>query len=127
VHTDADRVRQILINLLSNAVKFTDEGRVTLSAAYANGNAGTGDGLGPGWVELRVADTGPGIAPENQERIFHEFEQIVGATARGGTGLGLAISRKLARLLGGDLTVDSEPGRGSTFILRLPVKTDAHG
>jgi len=124
VHTDADRVRQILINLLSNAVKFTDEGQVTLSAVYANG--GAGDGTGQKWVELRVADTGPGIAPENQERIFHEFEQIVGATARGGTGLGLAISRKLARLLGGDLTVESELGRGSTFILRLPVRTDGH-
>ncbi|MFL5381543.1 MAG: ATP-binding protein [Longimicrobiaceae bacterium] len=126
VHTDADRVRQILINLLSNAVKFTDEGRVTLSAVHGNGD-GAPDGGAQGWVELRVADTGPGIAPENQERIFHEFEQIVGATARGGTGLGLAISRKLARLLGGDLTVDSELGRGSTFILRLPVRTDGHG
>jgi signal transduction histidine kinase len=129
VHTDADRVRQILINLLSNAVKFTDEGRVTLSAAHGDGagasdGAGAGDGAAHGWVELRVADTGPGIAPENQERIFHEFEQIVGATARGGTGLGLPISRKLARLLGGDLTVESELGRGSTFILRLPVRND---
>ncbi|HVG44297.1 MAG TPA: HAMP domain-containing sensor histidine kinase, partial [Longimicrobium sp.] len=91
VHTDADRVRQILINLLSNAVKFTDEGRVTPSAVHGDA---AGDGA-HGWVELRVADTGPGIAPENQERIFHEFEQIVGATSRGGTGLGLPISRKL--------------------------------
>jgi len=123
VHTDADRVRQILINLLSNAVKFTDEGRVTVSAAHGDG-AAAGDGAGQGWVELRVADTGPGIAAENQERIFHEFEQIVGATARGGTGLGLPISRKLARLLGGDLTVESELGDGSTFILRLPVRND---
>jgi signal transduction histidine kinase len=126
VHTDADRVRQILINLLSNAVKFTDEGRVTLSAAHGDGVA-AGDGATDGWVELRVADTGPGIAPENQERIFHEFEQIVGATARGGTGLGLPISRKLARLLGGELTVESELGRGSTFILRLPVRNDVDG
>jgi signal transduction histidine kinase len=124
VHTDADRVRQILINLLSNAVKFTDEGRVTVSAAHGDG-AAAGDGAVEGWVELRVADTGPGIAAENQERIFHEFEQIVGATARGGTGLGLPISRKLARLLGGDLTVESELGHGSTFILRLPVRNDA--
>ena len=74
-----------------------------------------------------MADTGPGIAPENQERSFHEFEQIVGATARGGTGLGLPISRKLARLLGGDLTVESELGQGSTFILRLPVGNDDRG
>jgi signal transduction histidine kinase len=123
VHTDADRVRQILINLLSNAVKFTDEGRVTLSAVHGDA---AGDGA-HGWVELRVADTGPGIAPENQERIFHEFEQIVGATSRGGTGLGLPISRKLARLLGGDLTVESELGHGSTFTLRLPLRSDEPG
>jgi signal transduction histidine kinase len=121
--TDADRVRQILINLLSNAVKFTDQGRVTVSVTL------DGEGASPdseGWVEVRVADTGPGIAPENQERIFHEFEQIVGATSRGGTGLGLPISRKLARLLGGDLTVESTLGLGSTFTLRLPARTDAH-
>jgi signal transduction histidine kinase len=118
VNTDADRVRQILINLLSNAVKFTDPGQVTLSAAVLGDGAADG---AQGWVELHVADTGAGIATENQERIFHEFEQIVGATSRGGTGLGLPISRKLARLLGGDLTVQSELGRGSTFTLRLPV------
>ncbi|HET7462851.1 MAG TPA: GAF domain-containing sensor histidine kinase [Longimicrobium sp.] len=126
VHTDADRVRQILINLLSNAVKFTDHGRVTLSAAIVGDGHAAGaaaDGA-HGWVEVHVADTGPGIAPENQERIFHEFEQIVGATARGGTGLGLPISRKLARLLGGDLTVRSELGHGSVFTLRLPVRND---
>jgi len=129
VHTDADRVRQILINLLSNAVKFTDQGRVTISAAM---DAGPGDAAHPAeaahaWVELHVADTGSGIAAENQERIFHEFEQIVGATSRGGTGLGLPISRKLARLLGGDLTVQSELGRGSVFTLRLPVRADEPG
>jgi signal transduction histidine kinase len=123
--TDADRVRQILINLLSNAVKFTDQGRVTVSVEVDGDGAGQA-AEGEGWVEVRVADTGPGIAPENQERIFHEFEQIVGATSRGGTGLGLPISRKLARLLGGDLTVESDLGRGSTFTLRLPARTDAH-
>ncbi|HYJ78313.1 MAG TPA: ATP-binding protein, partial [Longimicrobiaceae bacterium] len=68
---------------------------------------------------------GPGIAPADHERVFHEFEQIVGAGARGGTGLGLPISRKLARLLGGDVVVESEAGSGSTFTLRLPVRTDA--
>ena len=118
VHTDADRVRQILINLLSNAVKFTDAGQVTISAAHLE-DGGPGDR-----VEVRVADTGTGIAGENHERIFHEFEQIVGATSRGGTGLGLPISRKLARLLGGDLTVHSALGQGSTFTLRLPVRHD---
>ena len=129
VHTDADRVRQILINLLSNAVKFTDQGRVTLSASVVDAGAALAPTLAEGahgWVEVHVADTGPGIAAENQERIFHEFEQIVGATARGGTGLGLPISRKLARLLGGELTVQSELGHGSVFTLRLPLRADAH-
>jgi signal transduction histidine kinase len=127
VHTDADRVRQILINLLSNAVKFTDQGQVTISVAMDAGAEDAAAHPGEaahGWVALHVADTGAGIAAENQERIFHEFEQIVGATSRGGTGLGLPISRKLARLLGGDLTVQSELGRGSVFTLRLPVRAD---
>ncbi len=127
VHTDADRVRQILINLLSNAVKFTDQGRVTVSAAIDPGDGAAHADGAHGWVELHVADTGAGIAAENQERIFHEFEQIVGATSRGGTGLGLPISRKLARLLGGDLTVRSELGHGSVFTLRLPVRADEPG
>jgi signal transduction histidine kinase len=113
VPADADRVRQILVNLLSNAIKFTDRGTVSVAIAAA------ADPEGRNWVELRVSDTGPGIAPQDQERIFHEFEQVSGAAARGGTGLGLAISRKLARLLGGELQVESQPGRGSTFILRL--------
>jgi len=117
---DADRVRQILINLLSNAVKFTDRGAVTVALAAVDALEGE-EGVRRRWVEVRVSDTGPGIAPEDQERIFHEFEQVSGAGARGGTGLGLTISRKLARLLGGELRVESTPGRGSTFILRLPA------
>jgi signal transduction histidine kinase len=117
--SDADRVRQILVNLLSNAVKFTDRGTVTVALAPVEGIEGE-DGVRHHWVEVRVSDTGPGIAPEDQERIFHEFEQVSG-TRHGGTGLGLPISRKLARLLGGELRVESAPGRGSTFILRLPA------
>ncbi len=120
-------MRQILINLLSNAVKFTDEGRITVSVDESRDGAAPGvveEGEHP-WVEIRVTDTGPGIAAHDQERIFHEFEQIVGSASRGGTGLGLPISRKLARLLGGDLRVASEPGRGSTFTLRLPAETHA--
>lgn len=125
MESDADRVRQILLNLLSNAVKFTDHGTVSVALAAVEGVEGMeGDAaVRRRWVEVRVNDTGPGIAPEDQERIFHEFEQVSGAGARGGTGLGLPISRKLARLLGGELRVESAPGRGSTFILRLP----AHG
>ncbi len=115
ITTDPDRVRQILLNLLSNAVKFTDSGTITVALGSWPDAAPSAE-----WVEIRVVDTGPGIAPESQERIFHEFEQIAGVTARGGTGLGLPISRKLARLLGGDLVVESYPGKGSTFVLRLP-------
>ncbi|HEX6373652.1 MAG TPA: ATP-binding protein [Longimicrobium sp.] len=117
--SDADRVRQILVNLLSNAVKFTDRGTVTVALGSVEGIEGE-DGIRLHWVEIRVSDTGPGIAPEDQERIFHEFEQVSG-TRHGGTGLGLPISRKLARLLGGELRVESAPGRGSTFTLRLPA------
>jgi signal transduction histidine kinase len=114
VRSDPARLNQILLNLLSNAVKFTEEGsvRVTMSEAPA-------DVPRAGGVELRVRDTGPGISADELDRIFQEFEQSAGASGRG-TGLGLAISRKLATLLGGELTVESEPGRGSTFILRLP-------
>ncbi|HEX8316943.1 HAMP domain-containing sensor histidine kinase [Longimicrobium sp.] len=114
INTDAARVRQILVNLLSNAVKFTPPGgEVSVSA----------DALGDAGVELRVRDTGPGIAPEDQQRIFHEFEQVRGT--RGGTGLGLPISRKLAKMLGGDLVVESRVGEGSSFIVRLPAAAPA--
>jgi signal transduction histidine kinase len=113
VRTDPDRTRQIVLNLLSNAVKFTERGGVTVSAAPVS------DAGGERWMEVRVRDTGPGIRPDDQERIFLEFEQVAGT--RGGTGLGLPISRRLAQLLGGDLRVESEPGAGSTFILRLPL------
>ncbi len=106
LRTDSRRVKQILTNLLSNAIKFTSDGEVVL-AARADGE----------WMELRVADTGRGIPPEHLDYVFEEFAQVPGSD---GTGLGLPISRKLARLLGGDLRVESEVGVGSTFILRLP-------
>jgi signal transduction histidine kinase/DNA-binding response OmpR family regulator len=112
--TDPGRVRQIVLNLLSNAVKFTDAGSVRMVL----------DSVGP-WAEIRVEDTGPGIDPEDQERVFQEFEQARGAAGRGGTGLGLPISRRLAALLGGDLTLRSTPGEGSVFTLRLPVAAPA--
>jgi signal transduction histidine kinase len=111
---DPMRLKQILLNLLSNACKFTKEGEVRLRAdKVANGG---------NWVELAVADTGIGMTPEQQAKLFEEFSQADAATAQrfGGTGLGLAITRKLARMMGGDVTVASEPGKGSVFTVRLP-------
>jgi len=115
---DPMRLRQILLNLLSNACKFTKEGEVTLRARkVANGGQ---------WIEFAVADTGIGMTPEQQAKLFGEFTQADATTAQrfGGTGLGLAITRKLARLMGGDVTVTSEPGKGSVFTVRLPGSID---
>ncbi|HET9958369.1 MAG TPA: response regulator, partial [Polyangiaceae bacterium] len=112
IETDVQRVQQILRNLISNAAKFTEQGRITLEVV------GRAESL-----EFRVIDTGIGIAKDQHELIFEAFRQADGTTSRkyGGTGLGLSISRDLARLLGGDLSVQSEPGRGSTFTLTLPA------
>jgi signal transduction histidine kinase len=117
---DSMRLRQILLNLLSNACKFTKQGEVKLQARkVANGG---------NWIELAVVDTGIGMTAEQQAKLFEEFSQADAATAQrfGGTGLGLAITRKLARMMGGDVTVTSEPGKGSVFTVRLPCGTDAH-
>ena len=113
--TDQDRLRQILVNLLSNAVKFTVEGSVTVSARRQNG-----------MVALAVTDTGIGVPADKLELIFEEFRQVDSSIARtyGGTGLGLSISRRLARLLGGDLTVQSTVGVGSTFTVTIPLGPD---
>ena len=111
---DPMRLRQILLNLLSNACKFTKEGAVTLGARRTSNGGGS--------IELSVADTGIGMTPEQQAKLFEEFSQAESTTAQrfGGTGLGLAITRKLARMMGGDVTVESEPGKGSVFTVRLP-------
>jgi adenylate cyclase len=111
---DPMRLRQILLNLLSNACKFTKEGEVALRVRKVAD--------GRDWVELAVADTGIGLTAEQQAKLFQEFTQADSLTARryGGTGLGLALSRKLARMMGGDVTVTSEPGKGSVFTVRLP-------
>jgi len=117
---DSMRLKQILLNLLSNACKFTKEGEVALWVRkVADGRE---------WVELAVADTGIGMTTEQQAKLFQDFTQADSLTARryGGTGLGLAITRKLARKMGGDVTVTSEPGKGSVFTVRLPVGTDMH-
>ncbi|ADO70811.1 response regulator [Stigmatella aurantiaca] len=113
LETDPQRFGQILRNLLSNAFKFTEKGEVSLRVFP----------VGPGKVGFAVRDTGIGIAPHQQELIFEAFRQADGSTHRkyGGSGLGLSISRDLARLLGGEVTVQSQPGEGSTFTLTLPV------
>jgi adenylate cyclase len=115
LNADLMRLKQILLNLLSNACKFTKEGEVALRVhKMADGRD---------WVELAVADTSIGLTPEQQAKLFQEFTQADSLTARryGGTGLGLALSRKLARMMGGDVTVTSEPGKGSVFTVRLPT------
>jgi PAS domain S-box-containing protein len=116
---DPMRLRQILLNLLSNACKFTKQGDVTLRACKVAD--------GRDWVELAVADTGIGMTAEQLAKLFQEFSQAEASTAKhyGGTGLGLAISRKLARMMGGDVTVASEPGKGSVFAVRLPGSGDS--
>jgi adenylate cyclase len=106
------RLKQILLNLLSNACKFTKEGEVALRVRKVAD--------GRDWVELAVADSGIGMTAEQQAKLFQDFTQADSLTARryGGTGLGLALSRKLARMMGGDVTVTSEPGKGSVFTVR---------
>jgi len=112
---DPMRLRQILLNLLSNACKFTKQGEIKLRVKKIVD--------APNWIEIAVADTGIGMTPEQQSKLFKEFTQVDSSTVRqyGGTGLGLAIARKLARMMGGDVTVASEPGKGSVFTVRLPA------
>ena len=115
ISADGRRVRQVVFNLLSNAVKFTPaEGRVDVSARLDDGR-----------VEIAVADTGPGIAPEELETIFEEFKQATDGKRAEGTGLGLPLSQKLVELHGGRLWVESEVDRGSTFRFTLPVRQEA--
>ena len=111
---DSMRLRQILLNLLSNACKFTKQGEVALRVRRIVD--------GQNWFEIVVADTGIGMTADQQAKLFKEFTQADASTARqyGGTGLGLAITRKLARMMGGDVTVVSEPSKGSVFTIRLP-------
>jgi CheY-like chemotaxis protein/nitrogen-specific signal transduction histidine kinase len=119
LETDPQRLEQILKNLLGNALKFTEQGEVTLEVRAAPGAQ----------VAFSVRDTGIGISPQQQEMIFEAFRQADGTTNRkyGGTGLGLSISRELARLLGGELSVESEVGRGSIFTVRVPLVYNAAG
>jgi signal transduction histidine kinase len=111
---DPMRLKQILLNLLSNACKFTNDGEIALRVRQVAD--------GRDWIDLAVADTGIGLTAEQQAKLFQDFTQADSLTARryGGTGLGLALSRKLARMMGGDVTVASELGKGSVFTVRLP-------
>jgi signal transduction histidine kinase/DNA-binding response OmpR family regulator len=115
IYADLTRVRQILYNLLSNAAKFTQEGTVALQVHAVRIQ-------GEPWIEFAVADTGIGLAPDQQRRLFQSFSQADPSTSRkyGGTGLGLVISRRFAQMMGGDIHLHSELGRGSTFTVRLP-------
>jgi PAS domain S-box-containing protein len=112
LRTDSVRLRQCLLNLLSNACKFTQDGRVRLEVAFDSVS-----------MRFRVSDTGIGMTPEQLTRLFQDFVQADASTTRryGGTGLGLSITRKLCQLLGGDVSVESEPGVGSAFTIRLPL------
>ena len=115
MHADQTRFRQSLLNLASNANKFTEKGTITITARQ-------GQESGRDWITLAVADTGIGMTPEQMGKLFQEFSQASSRTASkyGGTGLGLAISRHFCRMMGGDITVESEPGKGSTFTICLP-------
>ncbi len=128
LHTDEQRLQQVLRNLMSNAVKFTDEGGVAMRIRPAPPDEVTGDALrdAPARVAFEVADTGIGISADKLSVIFEAFQQADGTTSRryGGTGLGLSISRQLTELLGGELTVRSEPGVGSVFTLYLPESVE---
>jgi PAS domain S-box-containing protein len=120
VRADLTRVRQILLNHLGNAAKFTENGTVTLEARRESSGKTS-------WIVFAVRDTGIGMSPEQLGKLFQAFTQADASTTRkyGGTGLGLAISRQLCRMMGGDVTVESEPGRGSTFTVRLPANVES--
>jgi PAS domain S-box-containing protein len=117
MRSDLLKLRQVLLNLLSNAAKFTSEGRITLLARRLEGPGGE-------VIEFDVRDTGIGVAPADQARLFDDFAQVDATISRtfGGTGLGLALSRRFCRLLGGDLTLRSALGEGSTFSVRVPAR-----
>ena len=120
LHADSMRLRQALLNLMSNANKFTERGTITVHAQQAQEN-------GCDWVTIAVADTGIGMTAEQMGKLFQEFSQADASTTRkyGGTGLGLAISKRFCQMMGGDITVESEVGRGSTFTIRLPRIVEA--
>ena len=116
LRSDRSKVKQIVLNLLSNALKFTPAGKVTIAASLSAGDR---------MIAIAVSDTGVGIAPEDQAKVFEDFRQLDSSPSRGygGTGLGLSICRRLAQMLGGSIDLNSEAGKGSSFTLTLPVRT----
>jgi two-component system sensor histidine kinase/response regulator len=115
--SDINKLRQVFINVLGNAVKFTEQGGVVLRARVDSG------GATEPFLLVEIEDTGPGISPEDQDKLFRHFEQTkTGQQAGTGTGLGLAISREFVRLMGGDITVISQVGKGSVFVIQMPLK-----
>lgn len=135
IRTDPTHLRQILVNLLGNAIKYTDAGSIVVKTRVLIQEDASAQGLPVilvvkengilSWLSIQVVDSGIGISPIDQERVFEEFEQVDSGpradSPNRGTGLGLAISRRLSRLLGGDLLLSSQPGKGSTFTLWLPA------
>jgi len=135
IRTDPTHLRQILVNLLGNAIKYTDAGSIVVKTRLIPQEEAAEQGLPavlaakgseiPSWLSIQVIDSGIGISPRDQERVFEEFEQVDSGpradSPNRGTGLGLAISRRLSRLLGGDLLLSSQPEKGSTFTLWLPA------
>ena len=119
--TDLRKLRQILTNLVNNAIKFTDEGKIVISAEekFENGTGGTSR-----WMEFRIADSGIGIPPEEREKIFERFHQVDGSGTRSfeGVGLGLYIVKSFSAMLGGQVSVESVVGKGSSFIVKLPLQ-----
>jgi CheY-like chemotaxis protein/nitrogen-specific signal transduction histidine kinase len=122
MRADLTKVRQALFNLLSNAAKFTENGEITLTASRVSEGR-------KAWVQLAVRDEGIGIPPEKLATIFEEFSQADESTTRdfGGTGLGLAITQRFCRMMGGDIAVESTPGEGATFTIRLPERVEIAG
>jgi signal transduction histidine kinase len=114
---DERRIGQVLLNLVGNAIKFTELGEVRVEVSALDGA-----------FRVAVADTGPGIAPEDQEKIFHEFQQVDSSSTRkkGGTGLGLSIAKRILEMHGGRIWVESSPGQGSTFWFTLPIRVERH-
>jgi signal transduction histidine kinase len=115
VKADLIKIRQMLFNLISNAAKFTEDGQITLLVSRSMGADGD-------WVTYAVSDSGIGIPADKIDSLFEEFSQVEATTTRdyGGTGLGLAITKRFCELMGGTITVESKPGKGSTFTLKLP-------